>query len=757
MPGAPDSRRLWHTVGRMSHRVVENLEGVAAEWDALVERMPLPSPFLRSWWIDAMAAAVGADARIVLVYDGDELLGGLPLQRSVRGGVEVLAFLGTGPLEPDHLDVVAAPGREGRVAAEVARWLGRRGNRVIDLRGVADGSPLIDSVPGWGETTELEVAPWVRLNVTADEYLAARGGRTRSTVRRTAKRLDAAGVRFEVVDSSDTVAVEAALDTLAELHDGRWGDESGFLAAWPTFAAAARAGAAAGEVAFSQLVAADGRAIAIEVDFRVAGRTSFYQAGRLTDHDWRGSGSVLRWRIIEDAIDRGDHEFDLLRGGENYKTEWATDERRLLRIRRGVGPLGIAQVAAARASAAIRPRLSRGGDREVEPVLEAVTDAPTRPVRIAFYTDAAQIGGAETVATTLLGGLSPRFEVIVVGSSREVVDHLVGARPGSTGVLVPPIADRSDVAAMWELRRTLRRLRPDVFHANLSEGSSCQYGLLMALSMPNLRVVVTENSPMGVRSELSRRIKRLSAPRFDAHVGVGRRAAALVEADVSLPPGSVEVIPNAVPAIEHPPRTRTDDVVRIVAVSRFDPVKGLDVLVDAVGLLNRDELPPFEVVVLGDGPERHELESRIERLGLGDVVNLVGWVSDVRRSLVEYDLFVLPSRLEGLPMSLLEAMHAGLPVISTDVGSVREVLSDDEVGVVVPPEDPAALAVAISELVSDPERRTRLARRGREVALDRYSAERNVAAYEAVYDRILSVPTRRTAAIRRLRFRFGSR
>lgn len=727
----------------MNVRTAGELGAHAEAWDALVDTMAMPSPFLRSWWLSAVATN---EPVLVLVFDGERLVGGLPLERSSLRGVEVLTFLGSGPLEPDHLDVVASPDDRLAVAREVGAWLGRRGNRMIDFRGVAGGSPLVDVVPGFGSVTTLEVAPFVELTGTPAEYLAARGGRTRSTVTRTAKRLDKAGVEFVTVDGSDPAAVEAALETLSRLHDGRWGDESGFLAAWERFSTAAKAGAARGEVVFHELIDATGEPIAIEVDFEVADRTSFYQAGRTTDHDHRGAGSVLRYRIISRAIELGRAEFDLLRGGENYKTEWATDERDLLRIRRGVGLVGRSLVLAAQTNVAVQDFRTRrrAAAAEKATALEVVGEGGSGPVRsIAFYTDAAQIGGAETVAKTLLAELDARFDVTIIGSHAEVVENIAAVRPSASTIIVPPINDRSDVAAMRALRSTLQSLKPDIFHANLSEGSSCQYGLLMALSIPGMRVVATENSPMGVRSELSRRIKRFSAPRFDAHIGVGHKAAALVEADVSLSSGSVEVIPNAVPVIEHRDPIVRDDTVRVVAVSRFDRVKGLDVLIDAVALLDRSALPAFEVVIFGDGAERATIESQIDRLGVGDLVTLAGWADDVRQQLVDFDVFVLPSRLEGLPMSLLEAMHAGIAVIATDVGSVREVLDTDEVGTVVAPGDPDALAAAITSLITDEERRSNVAAAGRARALDRYTSAANVAAYQAVYDRIMGAPTKR--------------
>ncbi|MCB1284609.1 MAG: glycosyltransferase, partial [Microthrixaceae bacterium] len=102
-----------------------------------------------------------------------------------------------------------------------------------------------------------------------------------------------------------------------------------------------------------------------------------------------------------------------------------------------------------------------------------------------------------------------------------------------------------------------------------------------------------------------------------------------------------------------------------------------------------------------------------------------------------------PSRLEGLPMSLLEAMHARVAVVATDVGSVREVLDSDAVGVVVAPGDAPALAEAIGALIDDGQRRHGLAAAGQARALEQYTSAVNVAAYAAVYDRVMAEPTHR--------------
>lgn len=335
--------------------VVRRLGDDAERWDELVAGLDVASPFLRSWWIDN--AAVG-EPTIVLVHAAGRLLGGLALQRQDFHRCDRLSVLGGGALAPDHIDVVAAPADRDTVARAVVAWLQRPGTRIIDLDGVRVGSALVTLLGGSRperRVTVIDPAPYVMLPATFGEYLASRPGKSRSTISRTDKRLAKAGVEFRIRPATE---VDEALVTLRSLHDGRWAHESGFLDQWSAFEAAARAGAARNEVVFADLIAQDGNVIATEVDLVVAGRVAFYQAGRLTDHDYRGSGSMLKARIIAAAIEAGATEFDLLRGDEPYKTEWADSRRPLVRIQMAVGPMATALMSGSQAWSRLYPWLA---------------------------------------------------------------------------------------------------------------------------------------------------------------------------------------------------------------------------------------------------------------------------------------------------------------------------------------------------------------------------------------------------------------
>src|SRR5919198_3980926 len=275
--------------------VQDRLEQHEAAWDALVERLPLPSPFLRSWWLRHTA---GPNPRFALVLDGDDLIGGLALEERHWLGVPRLRVMGAGALCPDHLDLLAQPGREEDVAAALATWLRRPGSRLLDLEGVAAGGRLATVLPGRVRREVIDVAPWTPLPGDAEDWHRARSRNFRSNLRKAANRLGREGVTYQVVRDPSAVA------TLRALHAERWGRRSRFLAAYEPFAAAAHAGAARGELTVHQLVAGD-TVVATMACLEVAGRVSFYQSGWVPAHRWRNSSTLLLARIIDDACQRG--------------------------------------------------------------------------------------------------------------------------------------------------------------------------------------------------------------------------------------------------------------------------------------------------------------------------------------------------------------------------------------------------------------------------------------------------------------------
>jgi glycosyltransferase involved in cell wall biosynthesis len=256
--------------------------------------------------------------------------------------------------------------------------------------------------------------------------------------------------------------------------------------------------------------------------------------------------------------------------------------------------------------------------------------------------------------------------------------------------------------------------------------------VLAGLASRGVSVVVVEQLPLATESRSQRALKRALSRRVDAHVAVGDRAARMLEDMVGLEPGSVRTIYNGVPDVPVEPAARSADGPVIGSLGRITYQKGYDVLVRALAAL-----PGVSAVVVGDGPERRAIEALAGRLGVQDRFEIVGWRDDARRYLGALDIFVLPSRFEGFPLSIVEAMLAGTAVVASDIGSIAEAVVPGETGLLVPPDDPEGLAAAIRELLDDPARRRTLSEAARSRARRHFTSSVMAARYQELYEEIL--------------------
>ena len=305
------------------------------------------------------------------------------------------------------------------------------------------------------------------------------------------------------------------------------------------------------------------------------------------------------------------------------------------------------------------------------------------------------------------------------------------------------VAPFRDARALFEIVRCMRSFRPDVVHTHAAKAGTLGR-LATTFLRPRPRVVHTFHGHVlsgNFSPRVSRayaRIERALARRTDRLVTVSPRVRDELRDRFGI--GRAEqwnVIPGGAEPCERPLERGEarraldlpDEAVVIGVVARLARVKGHDVLLDA---LSRIADPP-RILLLGDGPLRCPLEERVRREGRADTVRFAGWVRPPRQYVRAFDAVLLPSRQEGLPLALLEAMQEGVPVIATDVGGVADLVADGVEGLLVAPEDPDALARAIVNLVSSRERRKEMGERAREKAAP-YTLERHVARVISLYD-----------------------
>ena len=222
-----------------------------------------------------------------------------------------------------------------------------------------------------------------------------------------------------------------------------------------------------------------------------------------------------------------------------------------------------------------------------------------------------------------------------------------------------------------------------------------------------------------------------------AHLGtvvVPSRALAMFLISRGFPASRVHAVPSRIdirrtePAMPHQP-------VRIATAARLETHKGIDVLLDACARLNRST-PPVHLDIYGDGSLRADLEQRAISSRLD--VTFHGNVSDVRDRLLGADIFVLPSRGENLPITILEAMAVALPVVASRVGGIAELVDDGVSGRLVEPDDVAALAQALTPLVADPHQRAAMGRAGVARVAARFDAAQAGAEMVALYEQQLA-------------------
>lgn len=370
------------------------------------------------------------------------------------------------------------------------------------------------------------------------------------------------------------------------------------------------------------------------------------------------------------------------------------------------------------------------------------------PTRVLFLINDLALGGAQRVVLSHAAALDRSRFSPQVASLEFIPGGPLGGELESAGVVVHRLRRGSEprLVVLPRLLGLLRFLRPDIVHTHLAAAGVV--GRLAARRARAGRVVSTLHNLSDWeqdRARLLRHADRLTLPLADTIVAVsGAVRAALTRACPRLA-GRVVTIHNGVNVVAFAGTGRdrrsarsalgfgTDELV-VVSVARLDPHKGLDTLIEAAAIAVNSGVP-LRLLLVGDGPERQRLWRLSDARGLSRRVHWAGDQRDVRPYLAAGDLFAAPSRTEGLGVSVIEALAAGLPAIASRVGGLPELLEGAPCGRLLPADQPEAWAATIATLAADREQLRHMAATAPARAAH-FSIEVSALALQDVYERI---------------------
>jgi glycosyltransferase involved in cell wall biosynthesis len=404
---------------------------------------------------------------------------------------------------------------------------------------------------------------------------------------------------------------------------------------------------------------------------------------------------------------------------------------------------------------------------------DLIEAARPSPVRVAQIMATGAGGGAQVHVNDLVAGLSKtRFDTRVISLS----DGPAVRRLRSSGLAVDVVEVDDDGEALAAVVDLLRQSPPQIIHNHMfrAEVIGTRSALALAeLGSPKPFVIGTVHSSR-VRIVADRELLRSLTPSMDRLIAVSRSIVAKLhtEGRATVP---IELIYNGVDleryAYQEACCTLPEEYgfaegsPMVGVVARLEPEKGHATLLEAWPSVLA-QVPEARLLIIGEGSQRAELEAQAERLGLlgeacvgdhcvgtrrarpGAKVVFTGLRDDVPAVTAALDVAVLPSYREAQGLAILEAMALRRPVVATNVGGVPEMIEHERSGLLVPPHDSAALADAISRLLTDHPLADMLARTGHDLALARFSLTAMVSAVEALYEVGVAAVAARSGASR---------
>lgn len=312
-------------------------------------------------------------------------------------------------------------------------------------------------------------------------------------------------------------------------------------------------------------------------------------------------------------------------------------------------------------------------------------------------------------------------------------------------------ADGKDIGVYLRLWRLLRQLRPDIVHTrNLAALEGCVVAAFAGVRGRVHGEHGRDSYDIDGKNRKYNRLRRACQPFVKRYIPLSRDLEAWLLDTVAIPERKIRQIYNGVDSARFhvaalkPPLPLAgfadEGTIVIGTIGRLQEVKDQLTLIRAFARLikGRPEYAAvLRLVLIGDGPLRAEVEALTRQEGIAEQLWIAGARNDVPQLMQALDIFVLPSKAEGISNTILEAMATGLPVVATAVGGNPELVVEGVTGTLVPPQDPAAMAAAIERYLMQPELMQEHGQAGRQRVEREFSMEAMVSRYMAVYDEVL--------------------
>jgi len=371
------------------------------------------------------------------------------------------------------------------------------------------------------------------------------------------------------------------------------------------------------------------------------------------------------------------------------------------------------------------------------PLAQMSTVPFARPLPIAIAIHNFQPGGTERQMTELVRRLDPRRWQVHLACLRRDGAWFERAAECATSVAEFPITSFGHAGTFAQMRAFARWCRDQQIALVHSSELYSNIFFLPAAAMAAVPVRVGSRREIAAGKSVVQIAAQRGAYAFAHRVVANAQAVASRLRREGVASSRISVVPNGLDLSRFTPRPLPSTLRRVATVANLRPGKGHDTLIAAApSILERFPDAHFDLV--GDGTERESLEHLVHSRGLSAAFTFAGHAENVPERLAAADLFTLPSESEAFPNAVLEAMAAGLPIVASAVGGIREVVFPNRTGLLVPPRDPQALADAICRLMTNPQEARALAAGGRALVESQYSFDRMVASIEQLYDQELS-------------------